>query len=78
MAEYGINVNGIAPGYVKMQLTEGLLADRERCESVLSKIPMRRFADAQDVAPLVLYLASPLATYMTGQTIFIEGEMHID
>jgi len=77
-AEHGINVKGIAPGYVKTQLTEGLLADKENYERIISKIPMKRFADAQDVAPLVLYLASPLASYVTGQTLFIEGGMHID
>lgn len=77
-AEYGINVNGIAPGYVRTQLTEKLLADEETYSRIISRIPMNRFADAQDVAALVLYLASPLASYVTGQTIFIEGGMHLD
>ena len=77
-AEYGRNVNGIAPGYGKTQLTERLLADEETYSRIISRIPMNRFADAQDVAALVLYLASPLASYVTGQTVFIEGGMHID
>lgn len=77
-AEYGVNVNGIAPGYVKTQLTEKLFTDETTYKRIISRIPMNRFADAQDVAALVLYLASPLASYITGQTMFIEGGMHID
>lgn len=77
-AEYGVNVNGIAPGYVKTQLTEGLLANKENYERILNRIPMHRFAEASDVAALVLFLASPFASYITGQTVFIEGGMHID
>lgn len=77
-AEYNINVNGIAPGYVKTNLTEKLLSDKETYTRIIGRIPMKRFAEAQDIAALVLYLASPLASYVTGQTIFIEGGMHID
>lgn len=77
-AELGVNVNGIAPGYVKTQFIDGVLADKENCERILKRIPMHRFAEAFDIAALVLFLASPFASYITGQTVFIEGGMHID
>lgn len=77
-AEFGVTVNGIAPGYVKTQFTERLWSDPETLNKILDKIPMRRFATPADVAALMLYIASPMSSYLTGQTIFLEGGMHID
>lgn len=77
-AEFGITVNGIAPGYVKTQFTERLWSDPVTLNKILEKIPTRRFATPSDVAALMLYVSSPMSSYLTGQTIFLEGGMHID
>lgn len=77
-AKFDVTVNGVAPGYVKTQFTERLWSDTETLNKILDKIPMHRFATPADVAALMLYIASPMSSYLTGQTIFLEGGMHID
>jgi len=72
-APYHINVNAIGPGYVVTEMTKKFLEDRKIHDELLRKIPLGRFATPKDVANVALFLASPLADYITGQTIFVEG-----
>jgi 3-oxoacyl-[acyl-carrier protein] reductase len=71
MAQRGITVNAIAPGYIDTEtlgvLSESILADAVRT------IPMGEFGKVEDVAPLVSFLASDYARYITGQTFAIDG-----
>ena len=77
-AEYGINVNAVAPGYVVTAQTERYLSNEAARDRLLSRIPLGRFGTPGDVAATVLFLASEGASYITGQTIFVEGGRLID
>ena len=69
----GIRVNGIAPGYVKTELTEVVFADAERSARNLSRIPMGRFGVPDDIAQVAVFLASPQSGYITGQMLPVDG-----
>lgn len=72
-AEDGIRVNGIAPGLVATKLTQVTTANPDRLEKSLNKIPLRRLGTPADMAGAALFLASPLASYVIGQTIIVDG-----
>jgi len=72
-AEDGIRVNGIAPGLVDTKMTKVTTANPKRLEGALSRIPLRRLGTPQDMAGAALFLASPLASYIVGQTIIVDG-----
>ena len=69
----GITANAVAPGFIAGGLTETL--SQELKERMLERIPLGRFGTAEDVANLVLFLASDEASYITGQVISIDGGM---
>lgn len=68
-----ILVNCVAPGFIETAMTEGLSQGVK--EKILTSIPLGRMGSAQEVADLVLFLASPHATYITGQVIAVDGGM---
>ena len=75
LARTGIRVNGIAPGYIR---TAQLLSREhslgpEGAEAAASFIPMGRIGEPEDIADVVLFLASPAARYMTGQVVVVDG-----
>lgn len=72
-ARDGIRVNGIAPGLVPTKLTAVTTDHPERLEATLRAIPMRRVGTPEDMAGAALFLASPLAAYITGQTLVVDG-----
>ena len=72
-AKYGILVNAIGPGWVKTELTEAHLQDKERYEEILGRIPLGRWADPEDMVGIAIFLASDASDYITGQTIFVDG-----
>ena len=72
-AEDGIRVNGIAPGLVDTKLTKVTTANPERLEGAVENIPLRRLGTPADMAGAALFLASPLASYIVGQTIVVDG-----
>jgi 2-deoxy-D-gluconate 3-dehydrogenase len=73
LAPHGITVNAIAPGYVATDNTEALRADPVRSRQILDRIPMGRWAEPQDMATAVLFLASPASSYVTGAIIPVDG-----
>lgn len=77
-AEHGITVNAIGPGYVVTKQTANYVKDPEVFKSLVSHIPMGRLGLPEDMAATVLFLASDGASYITGQTIFVEGGRLID
>ena len=74
-ARDGIRVNGVAPGLVDTKLTKVTTEHPDRLKGALRSIPLRRVGDPSEIAGGAVFLASPLASYMCGQTIFIDGGM---
>ena len=73
IANRGITVNCIAPGFIESPMTE-VLPEQQR-ESLLQRIPAGRMGTPSDIAAAVQYLASPAASYVTGQTLHVNGGM---
>lgn len=72
-AARGVRVNAIAPGFIRTAMTEALSEDVQ--QAMKSQIPMARFGDPSDVADVAMFLASDMASYVTGQTINCDGGM---
>lgn len=77
-AAEGITVNAVAPGYAPSAQTSDLINDEMKKKELLAKIPLGRFGKPEEIAAAVLFLASPGGSYITGQTIYIEGGRLID
>jgi 3-oxoacyl-[acyl-carrier protein] reductase len=75
VARYGITVNCIAPGLINAGMF--LTVDKDYQESVKARIPMGRLGDPEEVAACVTFLASPEASYVTGQTLVICGGLSL-
>ena len=71
----GIRVNGIAPGLVDTKMTKVTTAHPQRLDRALQRIPLNRLGTPADMAGAALFLASPLAAYMIGQTLLVDGGM---
>ncbi|WP_255724003.1 SDR family oxidoreductase [Terrimonas ginsenosidimutans] len=69
----GVNVNGIAPGYIATDNTEALRNDPVRSKSILDRIPAGRWGDPEDFKGAVVYLASPASSYVTGTILTVDG-----
>lgn len=69
----GIRVNAVAPWYIRTPLVEPVLSDAERLARILSRTPMRRIGEPEEVAAVVAFLSMPAAAYVTGQCIAIDG-----
>ena len=69
----GITVNAVAPGYVVSDNTADLRNDPARNKAVLDRIPLGRWAEPDDIAGAITYLASPAARYVTGITLPVDG-----
>ncbi len=75
VASRNITVNAVAPGFIEFEDAGGMTADLtdEQRQQILTRIPAGRFGSADDVAAAVVYLVSPGASYITGQTLTIDG-----
>lgn len=69
----GIRVNAVAPWYVHTPLTEGILADEAFLAEVIKRSPLGRIAQPEEVANVVAFLAMEKASYVSGQTLAIDG-----
>jgi 3-oxoacyl-[acyl-carrier protein] reductase len=69
----GIRVNGIAPGLVDTKMTRVTTSNPKRLEGAIERIPLKRLGTPADMAGAALFLASPLASYVVGQTIVVDG-----
>jgi NAD(P)-dependent dehydrogenase (short-subunit alcohol dehydrogenase family) len=70
-ARHDVTVNAIAPGWFPTRMSSGLIERFE--ERMLEDIPLRRFGNPEDLKGVVVFLASPAAAYITGQTIVVDG-----
>ncbi|MBE2255161.1 MAG: 3-oxoacyl-[acyl-carrier-protein] reductase [Ignavibacteria bacterium] len=71
LASRNINVNAVAPGFIETEMTDKLSEDVK--QNYLNSIPLKRFASADEVSALVKFLSSDKSSYITGQTICIDG-----
>ncbi len=72
-AAKGVNVNGIAPGYIITDNTEALRNDKERSAAILSRIPAGRWGTPEDLKGAVVFLASDAAKYIHGTILTVDG-----
>ena len=72
-ASKGVNVNGIAPGYISTDNTAALRADEVRSRQILERIPAGRWGKADDIAGACVFLCSPAAAYIHGAIIPVDG-----
>jgi 3-oxoacyl-[acyl-carrier protein] reductase len=75
VASRGITVNAVAPGFIDTDMTKAL-SDEQRA-ALAERIPMARLGAAEDVASAVLFLASPQAGYITGETLHVNGGLYM-
>ncbi len=75
LASRGITVNAVAPGFIETDMTDKLSADTR--SALLTQIPLNRLGQPDDIARAVRFLASDDASYMTGQTIHVDGGMYM-
>lgn len=73
LGPYGVNVNAIAPRVIETAILDQLYSTEERRQDLLSKIPIGRFGQPQDIANLALFLASSESSYIHGQIILADG-----
>lgn len=71
----GITANVIAPGFIDTDMTRAL--SEEQRSALMTQIPLGRLGQAQDIAAAVVFLASPAAGYITGETLHINGGMYM-
>ena len=71
----GITVNVVAPGFIDTDMTRDL--NEAQREAMLNDIPLKRLGEVDDIAAAVSFLASPSASYITGQTIHVNGGMYV-
>jgi NAD(P)-dependent dehydrogenase (short-subunit alcohol dehydrogenase family) len=74
LVEYGIRVNGIGPGTILTELAkQAVMSSPESRHTILSRTPMGRCGEPEEVASIAAFLASDDASYMTGQTLYVDG-----
>ena len=72
-SKYNIRVNAIAPGLTKTRFSEALWNNPEILQDAISKTPMGRIADSEEMVGAIIYLASDVSSYVTGQVIAVDG-----
>ena len=76
LSERGILTNTVSPGFINTDLTRKILSKKEM-DNLAKTVPMGRFGDPEEIAEVVLFLASKKNTYITGQNIMIDGGFSI-
>jgi NAD(P)-dependent dehydrogenase (short-subunit alcohol dehydrogenase family) len=71
--KHGVRANAIAPGLVRTDMTKPLWSDAKTLERIVSGYPLRRIGEPEDIAAVAVFLASPAAAFMTGQTLVVDG-----
>ena len=73
LAPLNIQVNAIAPGFVKTKFSAAIWSNEAMNDAVLASIPQQRMAEPEEIAGVALYLASPASSFTTGATILVDG-----
>lgn len=78
LARFGILCNAVAPGYVLTDMTKDVMADEKNVAAVTRMISVRRYAQPEEIASVITFLATPAAGYVTGVLIPVDGGMTIN
>lgn len=73
LAPYNIRVNAIGPGSIRTAMLEKVMTDETARKKILSRTPLGRLGEVEEIAEIALFLASPAASYITGETIYADG-----
>lgn len=73
LAPHGIRVNAVGPGSIDTAMMAGVNANPEAMQMVLSRTPLKRVGEPREIGDVVAFLASPKASYVTGETIYVDG-----
>ena len=73
LAPHGIRVNAIGPGTIATDILKGVMTDEGAKKRILSRTPLGRFGEPEEIAKVAVFLASDEASYITGQTIYPDG-----
>lgn len=73
LAEHGIRVNAVGPGSIDTAMLAGVNANPEAMKTVMSRTPMQRIGTPKEIGDVVAFLASEKASYVTGETIYVDG-----
>lgn len=74
---WNINVNAVAPGWIRTELGAHLVEDKEMLQRYLKSIPMRRLGEPEEIGPPVACLCWDLSSFMTGSVVVIDGGLMI-
>ena len=73
LAPHGIRVNAVGPGSIDTEMMAGVNANPEAMKMVMSRTPLQRIGSPREIGDVVAFLASPKASYITGETIYVDG-----
>ena len=73
LARYGVTANAILPGWIRTEMTAGIMANEKFLSNVMPRIPMRRFGEPEDFGGIAVYLASEASAYHTAECFVIDG-----
>ena len=73
LAPYNIRVNAVGPGSIDTEMLAGVNSDPAAMQTVMSRTPLRRLGSPEEVANVVAFLASTKSSYITGETIYVDG-----
>jgi len=73
LAPHNIRVNAVGPGSIDTAMMAGVNANPAAMETAMSRTPLRRVGTAKEIGDVVAFLASPKASYITGETIYVDG-----
>jgi 3-dehydrosphinganine reductase len=74
-APHGVRVLSVAPGAIRTPINRSVWSDPKMLQDLLEKIPLKRIGEPEEIARMVVVLASDIASYVTGRTIFVDGGM---
>jgi NAD(P)-dependent dehydrogenase (short-subunit alcohol dehydrogenase family) len=73
LAPHGIRVNAVGPGSIDTEMLAGVNANPEAMQMVISRTPLKRIGSPDEIASVIAFLASDAASYITGETIYVDG-----
>lgn len=73
LAPHGIRVNAVGPGSIDTEMMAGVNANPEAMKTAMSRTPLKRMGTAEEIANVVAFLASDKASYVTGETVYVDG-----